>query len=262
MPSPDVSAGASSRGRRAVDAVIAVGILLVLGCAVVVFAMRGIEDPESARLMALGGLPAALVSAVVTALALTGAPVASRAAWWGAGGMVPAAGLPCGAAIALPDGYGEGPGSALLFALLLVPLAELLGILVGMIVLWPVVVLLQALTRRGDRAPRTILTMVLLLLVAISGATATAALDTHGWSPSRGSGLAMFAVVFGVPIDAVTVRSEPMLWVTRVLVAVMVACVLAYFRVERREERARRAPRTGGQRPRTGGQRKGRESQK
>jgi hypothetical protein len=234
MPSPDLSARASSR--RAVAVVIAVGILLVLGCALVVFAMRGVEDPDSARLMVLGGLPAAFVSAVVTALALTGSAVTLRAACAGAGGMVPAAGIPCGAAIALPDGGGEGVGSALLFALLLVPLAELLGILVGMIVLWPVVVLLQALARRGDRAPRTILTMVLLLLVAVSGATATAALDTHGWGPSRGAGEAMLAVVFGVPLDAVTVRSEPMLWVTRVLVAVMVACVVAVFRVERREE--------------------------
>lgn len=258
MPSPVRPAGASAHPGRAAVIVIAVGVVLVLGCAVAAFSMRGIEDPESARLTVLCGVPAAILAAVVTALALTGVPVTVRAACGGAGAVVVAAGVPCGAAVGLPDGRGEGLGSALLIALLFVPLALLLGILVGMIVLWPVVVLLKALTRRGDRAPRTVLTMILLLLIAVSGVTATLALDTHGWAPGRGSGEAMSAVVFGVPIDAVTVRSEPMLWVTRGLVAVMVACVVAFFRVERREESEARA-RT---RPRRTVTRKGRDSRR
>ncbi|WP_251442884.1 hypothetical protein [Microbacterium sp. USTB-Y] len=240
MPSPELPAGASAHPGRAAVIVIAAGVALVLGCAIAAFALRGVEDQQSARLMVLGGVPAALVAAVVTALALTGMPLSLRTACGGAGAVIAAAGIPCGAAVALPDGRGEGLGSGLLIGLLFVPLALLLGILVGMIVLWPVAVLLLALTRRGDRAPRTILTMVLLLLVAVSGVTATLALDTHGWAPSRGSGAAMFAVVFGLPSDAVTVRSDPMLWVTRALVALMAACVVAFFRVERREEREAR----------------------
>ena len=255
MSSPELPAGASSRSGRAAVIVIAVGVALVLGCAITAFAMRGVDDPGSARLMVLGGVPAALVAAVVTALALIGAPLSVRTACGGAGAVIVAAGVPCGAAVALPDGRGEGLGSGLLIGLLFVPLALLLGVLVGMIVLWPVAVLLTALTRRGDRAPRTILTMVLLLLVAVSGVTATIALDTHGWAPGRGAGGAMFAVVFGLPIDAVTVRSEPMLWVTRVLVAVMAACVVAFLRVERREEREARAQTL----PRRAGPRKGRD---
>ena len=250
-PLPGVSAGAPSRPRTVVI-VLALGIALALGCAVVVFALRGAEDPESTRLMVLGGIPSALVAAVVTALALTGFPVTARAAAGGAGGLVLAAGLPCAVAITVQDGYAEGLGSALLFALLLVPLAELIGILVGMIVLWPVAVVLHALTRRrGRTSPRVLLVMILLLLVAVSGVTAMLALDTHGWAPGRGSGPAMLGVVFGLPIEDVTVRSVPMLWATRAIVVVMAGCVVALLGIERSEERARREPRAGqGRRPR------------
>jgi len=250
-PPPEVSAGAPSRARTVV-VVLAAGIALALGCAVLVFALRDAEDPDSTRLMVLGGIPSALVAAVVTALALTGFPVTARAAAWGAGGLVLAAGLPCAVTIATQDGSAEGLGSALLFALLLVPLAELLGVLVGMIVLWPVAVLLHALTRRrGRTSPRVILVMVLLILVAVSGTTAMLALDTHGWAPGRGSGPAMLAVVLGLPIEDVTVRSAPMLWATRALVVVMVGCVVALLGIERNEERGRRDHRAGrGRRPR------------
>jgi hypothetical protein len=189
------------------------------------------QNDGAAGLLALLGVPALAAAAVLQVVVGTGAiesATVPRAAWWWTAAVLPAGVLAAAAVAVIRDpGYflGDGPG-ALVWLVVFVYLALLVGALVWVFVLWPVTALIvrvPAVVRTRAR-PSSLVTPVVLLLIGAIGVVGGLSVDYEG--VGRRAWGAVILSVLGIP-GAYEVRWPPGLWIVRAVVLAALVLIVA-----------------------------------
>lgn len=118
----------------------------------------------------------------------------------------------------------------------------LLGVLASFIVILPLALLVGQLRSRirGEKVDLTVAAIALLLLsVTAFAVSVTFATDIEGTS-SRGKVLpAVLLMLTGIETENAQIASQPLLWVARLSIALVVACTVVLYREDRRRKAAR-----------------------